>query len=178
MPDREFSTVKAQKSDDPVDLLARIAEISRSGVHVVEQVLALDASGAYADGDVFGDVFSIADACRSPLGSGLLQEITVLDFDDQGFGLDILLFKGNPTVQAKNAAWAVSDAEMLKCLGLVQVSSGDFLDLGGNRIATKSGLGIGIKPTDGTTLYVATRIRGAGTYTASGVKLKLTFLRD
>lgn len=135
-------------------------------------------TGVFQDGDSMCPIVEVASAVRSSGGCAILQSIVVNDKDDQGVAFDIYLFAASVTLPTPNAAWDVSDADMAQCLGFVQIATGDYLDAGANRQATKANLGIMVAPTTGTSLYLALRSRGAGTYTASGVTLKLGFVRD
>lgn len=151
--------------------------VSLPATRVFSSDLALDTS-AYASGDVLGGLLEVTNAVISAAGTGTIQSITVIDADDQGQPFDIVFFNQSVTMASANSAWAVSDADMANALGLVRVESADYVDLGGNRIATKDGLSIGIQPASGTSIYAGTISRGAGTYTASGLRLVLSILRD
>ena len=144
-----------------------------------ESDLTLD-TAAYADGDVLSDLLTVTTVVRVAGYHAVLKSVVVIDDDDQGIAFDILFFNASVTLAAKNAAWATSDADMAKCQGQIQVVSGDYVDLGGNRIACPSMAGreFVVKPASGTSIYVATRSRGAGTYTAAGIRLILGFEQE
>lgn len=142
-----------------------------------EAALTLDTS-IYADLDVLSDLLTVTNAVRAAGRTARWVSLIVIDADDQGIGLDVLLFDRSVTLAAKNAAWATSDADMAFCQGIVQVAAADFLDLGGNRIAMKQFTPIVIHPNAGTSMFLATRSRGAGTYTAAGLQVKLGFQLD
>lgn len=143
---------------------------------VFRSALALD-TNVYGDGDTLADILEVTGAVRSPGGTGILQCLTVLDEDDQGAAFDLYLFDQTVDVGTKNSPWAVSDALMRNCLGVVQIAATDYLDLGGNRLAMKNGLGIPITCL-GTSLLLGTRSRGTGTYTASGLRVVVGILQD
>lgn len=144
----------------------------------VDVVLALD-TVAYTAGDLMSDRQVITNAMRVNDGTGVLQSIQVLDEDDQGAAFDIILLAANSTFGTVNVAPTVTDAVARDILGSVSVAAADFIDLGGCRIATKTGIGLVVKPATGTrNLYVATITRGTPTYTAAGVRLRLGFLQD
>lgn len=155
--------------------------VEKNGTKVFQSDLTLD-TGIYTAGDSLSDKLEITNAFPVANGKGMLKSITVIDKDDQGVGFDILIFGKDLTTTAKNSAWAVSDSDMEKCLGIVSIAAGDFVDLGNNRIATKSGLDIGVKNADTTTttsLWVGTISRGGTpTYSANGIHLAVTIERD
>jgi hypothetical protein len=141
---------------------------------VLDVTLSLDTS-AYADGDVMADTQSVASAFRVATGQLTLNSVVVLDEDDQGVGFDIIFLDTNNSLGTENSAPNISDANARTIIGRVNVSASDFIDLGGSRLASISGIGLKMKAASGsTTLYVGTIVRsGTPTYTASGVKLKL-----
>lgn len=156
---------------------AHVGEFHSAG-SVVDVTLTLDTS-AYADGDVMADTQSVANAVRLNAGRAVLHSVTVLDEDDQGGSFDIIFLDANNSLGTENSAPNISDANARAILGMVRISAADFIDLGGCRLATRSGIGLVLKAGAGTTtIYLGTVMRGAGTYTANGVRLKLGFLWD
>lgn len=151
--------------------------ISIPSTRVFASDLTLD-TNAYAVGDTLANILEITNAVGSAAGTGTIQSITVIDDDDQGEPFDLVLFNQSVTVGALNAAWAVSDADMANALGIIRIESADYVDLGGNRIATLQGLSLGAQPVSGTSIYVGTISRGTGTYTANGLRLVITIQRD
>lgn len=140
---------------------------------VLEITLTLD-TNIYADGDVLADTQEIASALRVSDGLGRLRSLVVIDQDDQGVDMDIYLLDGNVSLGSENSAVSIADADALKILARVAVAAGDYYDLGGVRVAVKSGLDAILKAASGTNkLYVAAVSRGTGTYTANGVKLRI-----
>jgi hypothetical protein len=148
------------------------------GHSVVREVtLSLDTS-QYADGDVLADTQEIASALRISGGSGILHSVTVLDKDDQGEALDLLLLNASGSIGTENAAVSVSDAVADTIMGVVEVAAGDFVDLVNSQIAAKTNLGIVLEVASGSSLYVAAISRGTGTYTTAGITLKLGIIQD
>ena len=136
----------------------------------------LDTS-AYADGDVIFDTQEIANAVRNNGESCILQSVHVVDIDDQGIELDLVLFNAATSLGTENSAPDVDDTEVLTTLGIVNVA--DYIDLGANQIATVDGIGLALKAGAATTsLYVAGITRGAPTYSASGLTIVFGFLRN
>ncbi|SEQ53384.1 hypothetical protein SAMN05428969_3410 [Devosia sp. YR412] len=72
---------------------------------------------------------------------------------------------------------SVTDADAAHILGIVPVAAADFVDLGGCHVATLRSIGLGLRAADANrSIYVAAISRGAGTYTAAGVSLRLGFI--
>lgn len=145
---------------------------------VIDVTFTLDTS-AYADGDVLADTQSVASVARVNAGTVILVSVTVIDEDDQGMGLTLVFLDSNNALGTENNAPNISDANARQILGFVKITTSDYIDLGGVRIACIRGVGLEMKAAAGvTTLYVGAISNGTGTYTASGLKLKLGFLRN
>ena len=154
-----------------------IGEFGSAGT-LLEVTLSLDTS-AYADGDVMADTQTVTSAFRVAAGRAILQSVTVIDEDDVGQTFDIIFLDTSNSLGTENAAPNISDANARTILGRVRVESSEYIDLGGVKIANKNGVGLFLKgAAASTSLYVGTIIRGAGTYTASGVRLRLGLLWD
>jgi hypothetical protein len=147
----------------------------RSVVDVFDVTLSLDTS-AYADGDVLADTQSAGTVFLNSGGGRTLMSVVVLDEDDQGQGLDLIFLDANNALGTENSAPSISDANARSIIGRVPISSAEFYDLGGCRIASRTGINLPMQGNGGSTLYVAAISRGTGTYTASGVRLKLGFV--
>ncbi|MBN1967319.1 MAG: hypothetical protein JW910_21885 [Anaerolineae bacterium] len=143
---------------------------------IIEITLTLDTGGAYADGDVLADTQAMAGAARVNDGKYKIVSLQVLDEDDQGVAMRIVFLDANVSLGTENAAVAITDENARNILGSVLIDTGDYVDLGNSQIATKmeKDLGLLCKPASGgTTGYVAVISKGAGTYTASGVRLRI-----
>ena len=148
----------------------------------LELVLSLD-NNAYGSGDVLAATQALANAVRVSGGTALLDMVQVLDEDDQGGALDILFFRSNVDIGAENGAFDITDAEARELLGWINVAAADYTDFGGWRLATIKRGDTGfkasvLKPTTGTSLYVAVISRDTKTYSAAGVRLILHVFQD
>lgn len=145
---------------------------------VVDVTLSLDTS-AYASGDVLADTQVVTNAMRVADFGGVLKNLTLVDKDDQGAALDIYLLSANVVMGTENAAPSISDADSASILCRIPVGTSDYIDLGGVKVATLSGLDRAVKPASGTrSLYIAA-VNGSGTptYTAAGLVVRLGFTR-
>jgi hypothetical protein len=156
---------------------AHIGQVGSPG-DVIDVTLSLD-TNAYVSGDVLADTQAVATAVRVAAGRAVLQSVTVIDEDDQGTAFDLVFFSANVSLGTENAAASISDADARNCLGFVSIATTDFIDLGGVRIATKTGIGLVLEAAAAsTTLYVGAISRGTPTHSASGLRLKLGMLWD
>lgn len=144
---------------------------------VIDLTLSLDTGGAYSDGDVLAAAQELALSVRAGAGTGVLQSIVVVDQDDQGQGFDIVISDSTITLGTENSAVNISDADAAKIMGIVEVTAGDYIDLVNSQHVTKDNLGIAIMP-DTTSAYISAISRGTGTYTASGIVLRIGILQD
>ena len=147
--------------------------------HLIKDItLTLD-TDAYADGDVLAATQEITHVFDEVGGKGAWQSAVVIDSDDQGAAFDIWLLSSNVSIGTENAAVSVSDANAAYLLGTVSVEAGDYYDAGGVQVAVKKDLETPVQAAaDSRSLFVACVSRGTGTYTASGVVLRLGFQRD
>lgn len=183
MPDNHFvgnDRTPAVSLNDPVTGLAFGATGAPPGLPVAgletvfDVTLSLDTS-PYADGDVLADTQELTGFFPSTTGARVLQNLLVLDEDDQGVGFDLIFLNANVSLGTENSAPSITDANGRSIIGKVSVAAGDYIDIGGCRIADVTPIGKVLKAATGqTSLWVAAITRSATpTYTAAGLKLKL-----
>lgn len=151
-----------------------IAELSSpDSLKIVDVSLTLD-TDAYADGDVLADTQEVASAVPAKGGRAIVESITVLDEDDQGQAFDLLFMEDDTSIGTENAALNIADASARKILGLVSIASGDYADLINSQMAIKTNVGLVVKAlSTSRSLYVAAVSRGTGTYTATGIRIRI-----
>jgi len=146
---------------------------------IKEVSLTLDNNTQYASGDLLADTQEIASVCVGgrPV---ILYSIRLLDKDDQGGELDLLFLESNTDMGTENSAFAPSDASAAAILTSVNITS--YTDFANSQLATKNvddaGMGVLLKPSDGSSLYIAAISRDTKTYTtAGGIELHIGFIR-
>jgi hypothetical protein len=144
---------------------------------VIDLTLSLSTSPAYSDGDVLADAQELTNAVRASGGTGVIQSIQVIDQDDQGQALDIVISDSAITLGTENSAVSISDADAAKILGIVEVTGSDYVDLVNSQIASIKNIGLVIMP-DATGVFISAISRGTGTYTASGIVLRVGIIQD
>lgn len=132
-------------------------------------------TAAYAIGDVLCDLLTIAGAVQTAGDTANLDSIRIVDADDKAANaFTIVVFDRSVTMAAKNAAWAVSDADMKNALGIWSIAQGDWKDFGGNKVAYFTGLSIKLKPNSGTSVFIGAYCDSAvSAGTAGGLSIKL-----
>ncbi len=142
----------------------------------VEIMPTLD-TNAHSAGDVLITAMALENAVRVDGGKSILHSVKVIDRDDQGAEMDIFFFDRDVTFGTKNSAPSISDAEATHYEGSITIGSGDYEDLGGSKVATAKGLGLGIRG-NATSIYVAALTQGTPTHTVNGLTLKFYFIRS
>ncbi len=100
---------------------------------------------AYASGDAFGSKFSI-DVPKI----GVLQTAIMLDLDDEGIETELWLFRNDFTATTDNAAFAVSDADLLLLEAVIGITN--FANAGNNQVGINNGLNLPYTAPEGKLL--------------------------
>lgn len=160
----------------PVDhvqalILANIAAMATRAVTSIQVVPTVDTS-AYTANDTLFDRTAIPGAARVAAGSGIVRGVTLIDKDDNAAaGINLFFLSANVAFGTINAAPSITDANSLKIQGMLAIASGDFIDVGGAKVANKPNLYLPFKLDSGTSLYVAAQCLGTPTQTAGGIVL-------
>ncbi len=146
----------------------------------VDVTLSTLETAALADGDIMCVTTEVTGAFTNNDGTGVIQSIHVLDEADQGVAFDLVFFSANTSLGTANAAPSISDADARTILGRVRVNAADYIDLGGSRTATLTGVGLGVKSGSGVDdMWVSAISRGAPTYAAAtDLKLRIYVAND
>ena len=91
------------------------------------------ATTQYTAGDVIGDgdatlaakPLAFEDVVDTPGGSGILASVTIAHSAAEATALlpELWLFSAPPTMVADNAAWTLTDADILNCVAVISFSS-------------------------------------------------------
>lgn len=102
------------------------------------------ATTAYTAGDQLGGEMTFAGAVAVSGGTGVIQSAVLLDKANILGAADLFLFDSASTPAGDNLANAWSDANMLKCQGIINFPTPTAS--ANNRVAVVPYVGIGIKP--------------------------------
>lgn len=162
------------------DATGRLLVCPSSNVIRVQVIPTIDTS-AHATGDYLGGLQDIANAARVSGGSGVIQSITVFDKNPTlRAAMDIFFFDRSVTTGSDNAVWAVSDADMVYCLGGISIGPYNvaFPTTILNAISTLVNINLPYV-LSGTSLYAQAIIRGTQTFVANGdLIFSYTLYRD
>lgn len=129
------------------------------------------ATTAYTAGDMVGAQMTFANAARVSGGGGTIVGATLISAADIIGAYDVVVSSASMTLASDNAAWAVSDADALNIIGLVQLAS--VWDIGNNRIAQAFGLAIPYTCA-ATSLFCSLITRAGHTFFGATTDLQLT----
>lgn len=126
----------------------------------------LMAAEAHSAADSLFAATELADVVDDSGGTAMLKSILMLNKADAATVVDLAFFRANVTSWgAAGAAAALDDTDFVQLIGFVSFAAGDyFSDVGANRFAMKRGIDMILKPTTGTSIWVAGSC-GAGTPT-------------
>lgn len=129
------------------------------------------ATTAYTSGDQVGAQLTFANAARASGGSGMIVGCVLISAADITGPYDIVITDSSITLAADNAAFAISDADALKIVGLVPMSGA--YDIGNNRIAQIYNLAMPYVCSGGTSLFGGLITRSGHTFFAAATDLQV-----
>lgn len=138
---------------------------------LVDVTMTVD-TAAYANGDLVANVQEIANFFQDNAKPARLQSVTIIDPDDQKAPVSLVFSQVSTSFGSENSAPNIADADALNMLGQVTFVAGDYVDMGGVAIGTKTGLNLILAPASGKSLYMGIMIT-TGTPTFAGGSLKV-----
>jgi len=149
---------------------------------IVETVLTLD-TNAYAQNDLLADTQILTGPCLND-NPAVLYSMQVLDEDDQGRAIDILILRSSQSLGAENDPFAPAVAAAREIVAEIPILAAEWVDYTNSRQVWKrvddDGMGELLQPTTGDDLYIAAVMRDAvgGTYTASGIRVRTKWFQQ
>lgn len=125
-------------------------------------------TNAYATGDQVSTLQTLS-GLMPDHGAGEIKQIVMLDKAKQSAALDLFFFDSSSvTLASDNSAFAISDADMLNCIGVVNILSTDYDVIGSTSSIATITVPFMVQPRgNGPTIYMAIVSRGTPTYAAS-----------
>ena len=161
------------------DLQQRVYSRLDEETDVIEVVLSLD-TNIYASGDVLAAMQEVTNVMRKEGGQATLRSIQMVDKDDQAKELDLVFMNSSGSIGTENAAVSISDDDADKIAGVVSIVAANYVDLLTSQIVTvpEGDANILMESASGSkSIYVGAISRGTPTHTASGITLKLGFIK-
>ena len=122
-------------------------------------------AGAYSAGDAVGGLLTFANAARASAAGGVIKQVIILDDAGQDAETELWLFNATFTAMADNDAWAPSEADLRKLIGIVSTVDGSWFAAGTPSAARI--LDVGRYDLAGTSLFGQLVTRGTPTYAAT-----------
>ena len=115
--------------------------MSHKDIHVTPTITA----GAYAALDAVGGKMEFEDACTPYSNSGHIVQAHISDKGKQNALLYLVLFDQDFTATADNAAFAVSDADLLNVVGVIEFAVASYASFNANSFATMGFQGVQVQ---------------------------------
>jgi hypothetical protein len=119
---------------------------------------------------------TFAGATRLAAGSGIIQSAELIDYALQSVAAELWLFNATVTAPADSAAWSISDADSLKCIGVIPFST--YYASALNSVSQVDNIGKAFVLPAGTSLFGCLVTRGAPAYASGDVSVRLVVLQD
>jgi hypothetical protein len=140
-----------------------IVDFGASAGTKVEITPVVDISAAVPAGEILFD-FIAFEALSAEGRVTMLQDLMLVDKEDNtAWSLTLLFADSSISLGSLNAAPSITDANALKLLGLVQIATTDWIDIGGAKVAFAKNIGLVLEAASGTQCYVAGFITAGGT---------------
>lgn len=164
-------------------LSAGEAMLGKTGVQVVQidcsPVLTVHAN--YATGDYVGTSgvpIVIPEAARVNGGSGRFKSIMIIDKANAKVAGELWFFDDTITPPADSAAWSITDADAMKCIGVVAIGASYYASAL-NAVAQDHTNNIGFKcALTSRNIYACFVTRGAPTYADGDLVFRFNIIQD
>ena len=127
-------------------------------------------TAAYANGDAVGQKFELDGAALRPKGGGIIQSMTLVDKDDDGVEVDVVLFDDDFSATTDGSSMNISDEDANKLIGTVNLAT--YKDQGDVKTATASNIQLGYS-CKSKSIFGQLITRGTPTYADGPGSLKL-----
>ncbi len=145
--------------------------VTAGGTALLTSTPTLSVAGAYATGDYIGPTTTPASFTNVSRASGfadIVKSLVIIDkVTTAAVALELWLFSATFTAPTDNAAWAITDAEALTCLGVIPIGTSKWYANSNNKVYSDDTLGLVIKPAV-TTIFYALVARGTTPTWADG----------
>ncbi len=137
-------------------------------------------TAVYVANDCVGGKITLSSAMRVSAGSGVLQNVTIVDLAGQGVTLNFWLFNADPSAgtYTDHAALTLNSTDLAKCICAFQVASTEYISASSKKFVSKN-LGYAVAAVGSADLYLVMQTTGTPDWVAStDLKVSLGFLRD
>ena len=138
------------------------------------------AAEAHSAGDLLFDSTEVAGAVRANASTAIVESITIVDIGDQKPSIHLLFANAATDFGVPGGVPDPDDSEAATVIGVVEVDTADYVDLGGASVVTIPNIGLLLKAGAATTsVYLAGIAVGTPTpASTSDLKIAIGFLRS
>lgn len=149
---------------------------------LVQSTVVMSVAGAYATGDYMGTTTSpqsFAGTVRVSGGTGVIKSILISDkITTANVAMELWIIDRTYTAPTDNAAWDLTDANMLFVQGIIPISTVGWYASSAGQVYFDGSLSIPVK-SNGTTLFYALVARGTTpAFTSTDLTITLGILQD
>lgn len=151
--------------------------LGNSGVTVLNDTalatstVVMSVAGQYATGDYIGTSTTpqaFSGIVSITAATGTIKSVRITDkVATTGVAMELWLFSATFVAPTDNAAWTVTDAEALTCVGVIALPAANWYASGANKVFTLTNLSLAVTP-GATSLYYALVARDTTPTWASG----------
>lgn len=160
---------------------AGTAITSLGALAYVSSIPVMTVGGSYVTGDYIGTTTTpqaFANAVGTAGGKGVVQSIVISDKNtNAAVALELWLFSATFVAPTDSAAWAISDAEALTCVGVIPLTTDRWMASGNNKIYSDGNIGLVITCA-ATSLFYALVARGSPTLISGDLQITLGILQS
>jgi hypothetical protein len=166
----------------PVTPAATESHLGAMGGHTAcgDVVISMTTHANYVAGDFIGvdaTPLSFAGCARVNAGTGMVVGDILIDYALQSIAGELWLFDATVTPPSDSAAWTISDADSVKCIGVIPFNT--YYASALNSVCPVGNLTIPFKCGAGaTTLFGCFVTRGAPTYASGDLTVRLRVIQD
>lgn len=150
---------------------------------IAQSTLVMSVAGVYATGDYMGTTTtpqSFANAARVSGGTGVIKSILISDkILTTNVDMELWIIDRTFTAPTDNAAWNLSDTNMLFVQGVIPIATTDWYASSAGQVYSDATISIPFKISTGTELFYALVARGTTpTFTSADLTISIGILQD
>lgn len=138
-------------------------------------------TSAYASGDLIADTIEIPNAVSFLGGTAILQSVHIQDESNQGVAFTIYISTASTSFGTINGAPNITAANQRNVVGHVNVATTDYATaINSIKHGQVNNIGLEVQANAASTSLYMAIVNGTGTptFTASALRIKLSFLQD
>jgi hypothetical protein len=149
---------------------------------VVTATPTLSVAGAYSTGDYIGQSVtpqSFSTVQLATAARGVVKSLVITDkVTTAAVALELWLFSQTFVAPTDNAAWAISDAEALTCVGVIPITTDRWFANSNSKVYSDDSLGLIVRSAVDTLFYALVARGTTPTWATGDLQISLGLLTD